>query len=282
MKPFLVAALVFVALTFAGWVVSALLDAARSRGPTVVARFARSIAAAVAPRAQRDRVRDEIDEAFDRLPPRRQVAEAAWLVLSLWRLSSSTKALNEEVRAIIAADLRSTFFELEAAGTSSVSGAAELKCAVSSVAQCRHSMRTISYREDDWWRSSEGGRYLDEQSSLIARGGRVERIFVIPGRGSQVVLNDVSDILDDHARRGILVYVVFEQELPGGVFDWVEDFVVYDDHLLRTTTSVPASGLEGRTADLQASPVLVRRALHWFGELKLLAERWPTGNHQTE
>jgi hypothetical protein len=166
------------------------------------------------------------------------------------------------------------FFDVAAAGDVTVSAADEPRFAIESVRLCERIMRTISYREEDWWGAEEGKKYLLEQRLLLARGGRIERIFIIPGMNDSQSLALLEETLDQQAVLGIDVLYVYERDIPAGYFSWIQDFILYDERLLRVSTTVPPEGLLGRPAEVHTNADMVRRGLQWFNGLKTLCTTW--------
>jgi len=73
---------------------------------------------------------------------------------------------------------------------------------------------------------------------------------------------------------GVDVSFVHEQDIPAGYFTWVQDFILYDDRLLRVSTTVPPDGLLGRPAQLYTDTDMLRRGIQWFNGLKALTTPW--------
>lgn len=166
------------------------------------------------------------------------------------------------------------FFDVARAGDKEVAAEDELRFAVASVRLCERIMRTISYKEEDWWKSHAGHEYLEEQRKLLARGAKIERIFIVPGTDGPENLIDLTDIFDRQSSLGVDVFFVYEHEIPKGYFAWVQDFILYDDKLLRVSTTVPAHGVLGRTAEIHTLPEMIRRGLQWFNGLRALSTPW--------
>lgn len=167
------------------------------------------------------------------------------------------------------------FFAVGAAGDTAVAAEDELEFALESVRICRSSMRAVSYREEDWWSTDEGHQYLVAQQELIARGGHIERIFILAGANSQENLRPFIEILDEQARFKLDVFYVFEGEIPAGYLAWAQDFILYDDSLLRISTSVPSDGTLGRRAEVHSEPDFVSLGLLWFNGLKAISTPHP-------
>jgi hypothetical protein len=166
------------------------------------------------------------------------------------------------------------FFDVAAAGDTTVSAEEEPEFAIRSVRQCKNMMRTISYREEDWWSAQVGDDYLQEQRQLLERNGRIQRIFVIPGPHEQQSLETLTETMDQQARIGIEVFYVYESDIPAGYFSWVQDFILYDDTLLRVSSTVPPNGLLGRAAEVHTDRSMVNRGLQWFNGLLSLSTPW--------
>jgi hypothetical protein len=64
------------------------------------------------------------------------------------------------------------FFDVAAAGDTTVLAADEPEFAVRSVQQCKHTMRTISYREEDWWSVHSRGLVSRCQASAGSGGSQ--------------------------------------------------------------------------------------------------------------
>ena len=56
--------------------------------------------------------------------------------------------------------------------------------------------------------------------------------------------------------------------------DVVKDFILYDQKLLRVSTTVPVLGLQGRFAELYTDADMIRRGPQWFNGLKAVSTSW--------
>ncbi|MFD3473034.1 toll/interleukin-1 receptor domain-containing protein [Streptomyces sp. NPDC058682] len=165
------------------------------------------------------------------------------------------------------------FFDVAASGDLHVSAEDEPRFAVESVRLCERIMRTISYREDDWWPSVDGRTYLREQRNLLERNGVIERIFIVPS-DAPGGLSALAETLNQQVRDGVDVFYVHESQVPAGYLSWIQDFILYDERLLRVSISVPDQGILGRPAEVYTSPDMIRRGLQWFSGLKAISARW--------
>ena len=168
------------------------------------------------------------------------------------------------------------FFDVAAAGDTAVSAEDEPQFAIRSVQQCQHIMRTISYREEDWWSAEVGHEYLREQQMLLARNGKIQRVFIVPGAHDQQGIDALTETMDQQVEMGVDVFYVYELDIPAGYFAWIQDFILYDDRLLRVSTTVPPDGLLGRPAEVHTDASMVLRGLQWFNGLKALSTPWTT------
>jgi len=186
------------------------------------------------------------------------------------------RTVAKEDRVTLQGSPHNNFFDVAAAGDVVVAAEDEPRFALESVRLCERIMRTISYREEDWWRAEVGHEYLREQQSLLARNGTIERIFIVPGPNDQRSLGALTETMDSQSAAGINVFYIYELDIPAGYFSWVQDFILYDDKLLRVSTTVAADGLLGRPAEIHTNSGMVRRALQWYNGLKALSTPWAT------
>lgn len=275
---FIMAVIVFVLITFCGWALRVIFDAGKQHALPAVARLALRIVPRFAPRSQRGRIRQEVESHLECESPARQVFESVWLICRLLAVRASARELEQFERhglAMADANLARDFFAIASAGRTGVAPDEEPILAMESVRNCQDSMLTMSYREEDWWPADEGRAYLTEQKKLMARGGRVERIFIVAADATPGSIGLLQSVMRTHASAGVAVYYVYEVDLPPHLLHYVQDFILYDNRLLRTTVTVPHSGLQGRDAQLHTEPVAIRKGQDWFERLKNLSVRFP-------
>jgi hypothetical protein len=118
-----------------------------------------------------------------------------------------------------------------------------------------------------WWRQEDGQRFTELSKALIAKGVRVERLWILAKQPS----DDLLDLIDEHAQLGIEVFVVRS------------DQVGLDRRLLVNLTIMDTAFLqqdlpnkEGQAVEYLYSEnaVDLERARSTFARLKTMATRY--------
>lgn len=138
----------------------------------------------------------------------------------------------------------------------------QYKFAVDLVGLARHSVRAVSYRDEEFWTLLPGARYLELNEKLIAGSGVVQRVFVLESEAKIIAQRSV---IETHASKKIEAYVLLPQEQRPADR---EDFVLYDDSFVRFAQPIEYEGSKKR-ATLSLDEVDVRRYADKFQDLLL-------------
>ena len=143
----------------------------------------------------------------------------------------------------------------------------QFKFSIDLVANARRSVRAVSFRDEEFWESEAGERYLKHNEHLLKRGasrrrGGVSRIFVLD---SHEIILQLKPVIDRHIALGVTVYILPPNvQVPSDL----EDFVVYDDQCVRFAEPLEFSGSRKR-ATLSINPPDVTRYVSKFQQMVL-------------
>lgn len=127
--------------------------------------------------------------------------------------------------------------------------------------RCQYSLKAISYQDLEWWTSDLGADYLDAHRKLESRGGHMTRVFIAP-REEWVAYRET---LAAHLEIGISTLI---SDLDPLTESAVRDFVIYDDALLRTASTVLADEKSPKTAEFTEREDLLDSARGDFDRLR--------------
>jgi hypothetical protein len=116
----------------------------------------------------------------------------------------------------------------------------QFKFAIDLLALATKHVQAISFRDEDFWESEAGERYLDLNQKLVKREGEVERIFVLDSDESVEAWRPE---IERHMRLGVKVYILPPNRKGP---DDEQDFVIYDDRFVRKADPVEKSGSRKR------------------------------------
>jgi hypothetical protein len=163
-----------------------------------------------------------------------------------------------------------TVFDLVEAGRFRAPAEEEWDYTIRSVGKCVHSLRAISYQEEDWWLSSYGELYLDQHKEPLARGVSIQRIFIARGYPGEPIFERLRPIMDRQAQMGIDVWFVYEEQVAVSYLTFTQDVILYDRTILRTSpTATPT-----RELILQTDWDSINRVSLWFDSLEKLGTKW--------
>lgn len=161
-------------------------------------------------------------------------------------------------------------FRLLASGTLECSPEDEPYVTQLAVESCRSHLRAVSYEDQSWWGKPPGEIYREahERARRAYPDLDITRIFLI-GPGEREALQST---LRWHLDLGIQTYVLDVDSVP---YRRREDYVLYDETLLRTAIPVSADRKQAEFTDddnrirekLMGFDVLRRLALHAGGPL---------------
>ena len=265
------AAIGFVLVAFGGWLLTRLFDSLSSRGLAFGGRCALRLIQIVMPKSERERCTSDYLPHLEVEDPKTQLIEGAWILCKLFAVRAGALDLQRAGLAFAAASAERGFFDAVGRGEAFVDAAREQAMALESVGECQHLICALSYREDDWWPSEEGSAYLAEQRRFLEAGGTIQRVFVIARDATPAERAQTTANVREQVQLGIAASLIDENALRADALLWIQDFVLYDDRLLRTTETVPRSGREGRTAQGTVDPALIPRGRAWFEELRAIS-----------
>lgn len=153
-------------------------------------------------------------------------------------------------------------FRLLARGTLRCASEDEPYLTQLAVQSCKAHLRAVSFEDQAWWLSPDGERYRDVHARALRDNSdlAVTRIFlVVPAERAALV-----PTFRWHLELGITTYVL---DLPDVAERWREDYVLYDDTLLRTAFQVSEDRKEAEFTDDRA------RVDMQLGEFEDLRER---------
>lgn len=133
------------------------------------------------------------------------------------------------------------------------------------VRDCKQHLRAVSYQNDGWWGGADGDRYLELHRGLLNDGVQMTRIFI-----SDHPMDAFEQTLRRHQQLQIETYVLPISEVPEMLR---QDFVVYDDALLRRALSEEFD--IGKRAEFTDEQVDVMQALDDFNEILEIARSNP-------
>jgi hypothetical protein len=138
----------------------------------------------------------------------------------------------------------------------------QFKFAVDLAGLAERTVETVSYRDEDFWKSQAGDEYFRHNQSLVASGGSVVRVFVF--ESDDDVLDNEATILR-HIDAGFTVYILPDSERrPADE----EDFVIYDGSFVRYAEPLSFRGSEKR-ATLSVDDLDIQKYSRRFDDLRL-------------
>lgn len=143
----------------------------------------------------------------------------------------------------------------------------QFKFSIDLVANARRSVRAVSFRDEEFWESEAGERYLKHNEHLLRRTGPrrrggVVRIFVLD---SDEIIMRLKPVIVRHIALGVTVYILPPSvQVPSDL----EDFVVYDDQCVRFAEPLEFAGSRKR-ATLSVNPPDVARYIAKFQQMTL-------------
>jgi hypothetical protein len=143
----------------------------------------------------------------------------------------------------------------------------QFKFSIDLVANARRSVHAVSFRDEEFWESEAGERYLKHNEHLLKRGlyrrrGGVSRIFVFD---SDEIILQLKPVIDRHIALGVAVYILPPSvQVPSDL----EDFVVYDNQCVRFAEPLEFAGSRKR-ATLSINPPDVAKYASKFQQMML-------------
>jgi hypothetical protein len=133
----------------------------------------------------------------------------------------------------------------------------QYKFSIDLVASARKSVKAVSFRDEEFWDSEAGKRYLSHNERLLRRRlprrrGVVSRIFVLD---SHEIIAAMRPTIDRHIALGVTVYI-----MPPAAREPsdLEDFVVYDDQYVRFAEPLEFAGSKKRATLSVHGPDVVK------------------------
>lgn len=107
---------------------------------------------------------------------------------------------------------------------------------------CRHSVKAVSYQDEEWWSSIHGEVYLNIHRELLKRTNPVyiQRVFIARSATDSAL----TAVVEKQRQLGIDTIILEEELVPE---DLRLDFVLYDDELLRTAQRIAGGLAKGAT-----------------------------------
>lgn len=191
-----------------------------------------------------------------------RVLEASTKIAGVAEANPAFAALFQDRRDAALGFTKTTLQEL-ADGTIRIENPDEqYSVAVDLVGGARHTVGTVSYRDEVFWTLAAGARYLEHNSRLIGAGGLVERVFVFDDEHTAI---SQSPVIVSHASRGVHVWVLPQART---LLTDKEDYVIYDDSAVRHARPVDATGSR-KEATLTIGGPIVDQYRQRFNNLKL-------------
>jgi len=116
---------------------------------------------------------------------------------------------------------------------------------------CQSKLMAISYQDEAWWGSAHGRMYLSLHKTLKSNNPELSmiRIFIV----DKVIPDALKAAIKANIDVGVNVKVITKDKVPD---DYREDFVIYDNRLVRTA-GAPTTGFIGKTARFSKNSGLI-------------------------
>lgn len=120
----------------------------------------------------------------------------------------------------------------------------------------------VAYGDEDFWKRSEGRRYLDQHARLRDKGVQIIRIFVL----SENRLGDQQPVILDQIKKGVEALIIPPGEIKE---EDKEDFVIYDGVYVRYARQAYEYK---KRATLSVEPNDLHKYINKFEKLKQRSE----------